>query len=170
MTRRDIVWNLARAGALALALAGFTGAANAQQPPAARVELAREIVIASGATRSFEPIVPGILQQAIALFVQQNPDLQKQLLESAQAIKPEFDKRLPEVIGIVARVYAGRFSDAELKEILAFYRSPVGKKYVATLPGVLEESLRLTQAWGNKISEEIVVRMRAEMKRRGHDI
>jgi hypothetical protein len=162
--------HLMRAGTLALLLVGLAGAASAQQPTAAQIQTAREIVVASGASRSFEPVVPGILQQAIALFVQQNPDLQQQLMESAQTIKPEFEKRLPEIIDIIARVYAGRFSDAELKEILAFYRSPVGKKYVATLPGILDESFRLTQVWGNRISEEIVTRMRAEMKRRGHNI
>jgi len=168
--RPKTAMHLARAGALALLLVGYAGAANAQQPTAAQIQTSREIVVASGASRSFEPIVPGILQQAIALFVQQNPDLQKQLAESAQTIKPEFDKRIPELIDIIARVYAGRFSEAELKEILTFYNSPVGKKYVATLPGVLDESFRLAQAWGNRLSEEIVTRMRAEMKRRGHTI
>jgi hypothetical protein len=162
--------HLARASAAALILAGFIGTAGAQQPVAAQVQVAREIVVASGASRSFDPIVPGILQQAVALYVQQNPDLQKQLLEAAQAIKPEFDKRLPELVDIIARIYASRFTEAELKEILAFYRSPIGKKYVATQPGVLEESFRLAQAWGNKLSEEIIARMRAEMKRRGHNI
>jgi hypothetical protein len=160
--------HLARAGAVAFLLAGFIGTASAQT--AVQIQLAREIVVASGASRSFDPIVPGILQQAISLYVQQNPDLQKQLLESAQAIKPEFDKRIPELIDIIARVYAGRFSEAELKEVLGFYRSPVGKKYVATQPGVLEESFRLAQTWGNKLSEEIVSRLRSEMKRRGHNI
>jgi hypothetical protein len=162
--------HLARAGALALVLAGFCGAAFAQQPTPAQIQTAREIVLASGASRSFEPIVPGILQQAIALFVQQNPDLQAQLMEAAQTIRPDFEKRRDELIDIVARVYAGRFSEAELKEILVFYRSPVGAKYVAAQPGVLEESFRLAQQWGGKLSEEIVTRMRAEMKRRGHNI
>lgn len=162
--------HLARAGALALVLAGFCGAAQAQQPTPAQIQTAREIVLASGASRSFEPIVPSILQQAIAMFVQQNPDLQKQLTEAAQAIQPEFEKRRDEAIEIVARVYAGRFTEAELKEILAFYVSPVGKKYVTTQPVVLEESFRLVQQWGGKVSEEIVTRMRAEMKRRGHNI
>jgi hypothetical protein len=35
---------------------------------------------------------------------------------------------------------------------------------------VLEESLVKTQEWGGKISEEVVLNLRAEMKKRGHTI
>jgi hypothetical protein len=168
--RRNIVFRLVRTGALAFALVGLAGPAAAQQPSAAQIQIARDIVEASGANRSFEPIVPSILQQAVAMFVQQNPDLQQALIETAQTIRPEFDKRRVEIVEIVSRVYASRFTEAELKELLAFYRSTVGRKYVSILPSVLDESFNRTQQWSAKISEEIVNRMRAEMKRRGHNI
>jgi hypothetical protein len=57
-----------------------------------------------------------------------------------------------------------------LKEILTFYQSAVGKKFVTQLPSVLEESFVKTQEWGGKISEEVVQQLRAEMKKRGHTI
>jgi hypothetical protein len=159
-----------RAGALALALAGFGGAATAQQPSATQVQLARQVVLASGATRAFDGVIPSILQQAIAIFMQQNPDLQKQLVESAQTIKPELDKRSGEIADIMAGVYATRFTEADLKELLAFYNSPIGKKFIATLPSVLEESFRLGQQWAGKLSEEAIGKMRGEMRKRGHNI
>ncbi len=67
-------------------------------------------------------------------------------------------------------MYATRFSQQELKELLTFYQSAVGKKFVTLLPNVLEESFIKTQEWGGKLSEEIVQTMRAEMKKRGHTI
>jgi hypothetical protein len=159
---------LLRAAIVTFALTGLAGSAGAQT--ANHLQLARELVDASGATRAFDPIVPSILQQAIAMFVQQNPDLQKQLSDAAVAIRPEFEKRRGEIVELVARVYASRFTEAELKEILTFYRSNVGKKFVNELPGVLDDSFRRTQEWAGKISEEVVSRMRAEMKKRGHTI
>jgi hypothetical protein len=161
------------AGALALMLIGLAGAAVAQQPAqpgAAQVQLGRDLVESSGATRAFDGVVPSILQQALNSFVQQNPDLQKDLVTSIQAIRPEFEKRRSEIIDLVARVYATRFTEGELKEIITFYRSNTGKKFVTQLPSVLEESFTKTQEWGAKISEEIVVRLRAEMKKKGHTI
>lgn len=162
----------AMAAAVLVALTVFGGAAQAQKASVtpANVKLAREVVVASGATRAFDGVVPSILNQSLNVFVQQNPDLQKDLTEAVKAIAPGFEKRKEEIIDIVATVYAARFTEAELKELLTFYNSATGKKFVTVLPSVLEESFIKTQEWGGKISEEIVGSLRAEMKKRGHTI
>ena len=168
---RSTVAGTLRALALLAALAASSTTALAQAAPGApTVQLAREVVLASGATRSFEGVIPGILGQSLSVFVQQNPDLQKELTESIKTIAPSFEKRASEIVDIIARVYATRFSEAEMKELLTFYRSAVGKKFVSVLPNVLEESFVKTQEWGGRLSEEIVIGLRAEMKKRGHTI
>jgi hypothetical protein len=173
MMFRSIVADVLRVGTLVIALSGFVGVAQAQQPAqpsAGQVQLGRDVVEASGASRAFENVVPSILQQTLNMILQQNPDLQKDLVASVQAIRPEFEKRQGEITDIVARIYAQRFTEAELKEILAFYRSTTGKKFVADIASVLEQSFVMTQEWGGKLSEEVVVRLRAEMKKKGHTI
>lgn len=167
---RSIVAGALRTLMLMLALAAFGGAATAQTPSEANVKIAREVVVASGANRAFEGVVPSILQQSISVFVQQNPDLQKELIEGMKTIAPTFEKRSDEITTIIATVYATRFTTAELKELLTFYHSTVGKKFVSLLPSVLEESFVKTQEWGGKVSEEVVQALRAEMKKRGHTI
>ena len=161
-----------RAGALAFALASFPLVAHAQvpNPSASHLAVARDVVEASGATRAFDTVIPVMLQQSYNMFVQQNPDLQKPLQESIVAIRPEFDNRRGEIRDIVALVYTKKFSEPELKELLAFYRSATGKKFVAEIPSVLEESFARTQEWGAKLSEDVVARLRVEMKKRGHAI
>jgi hypothetical protein len=167
---RKTALHLLRACAFALILA-VPGLAFAQaQPSAAQIQIARDVVEASGAARAFDPLIRGILQSAINSFVPQNPDLQKPIVESVQTIAPAFEKRRSEIIDILARVYAAKFTDAELKELLTFYRSTTGKKFVAEQPAVLEDGFRRTQEWSTKISEEIVSALRAEMKKRGHNI
>lgn len=167
---RKIASHLLRIGTFALLLV-VPGLAFAQaQPSAAQVQIARDVVEASGAARAFDPLIRGILQSTINSFVPQNPDLQKPIIESVQTIAPVFEKRRTEITDILARVYAVKFTEAELKELIVFYRSTVGKKLVAEQPAVLEESFRRTQEWSSKISEEIVTALRAEMKKRGHNI
>jgi hypothetical protein len=167
---RKTALHLLRAGAFALALA-VPGLAFAQaQPSAALIQIARDVVDAAGAARSFDSVIPGMLQRSINAFVPQNPDLQKPIVESVQTIAPAFEKRRSEIIDIIARVYATKFTEAELKELLAFYRSTIGKKFVAEQPAVLEESFRRTQEWSARLSEDIINALRAEMKKRGHAI
>jgi len=157
------------AAVLLVALTAFSNPALAQSG-GSNVAVARQVVLASGATRSFDGVIPSILSQSLSVFIQQNPDLQKELTEAIKTIAPTFEKRKEEIIDIIAAVYATRFTDAELKELLTFYNSATGKKMVNVLPGILEESFAKTQEWGGKISEEIVQSLRAEMKKRGHPI
>jgi len=174
---RPTVARALQAGALAIAIGFITSSVSAQQPAAknpppnaVQVQLAREIIEASGAARAFEPIIPTIVQQTYAQLVQQNPDLQKSLLEVAQAMGPEFLKRQPEVVEIMTQTYASHFTEAELKDLVTFYRSPTGKKLVTELPQVLEESFAKAREWGNKIQEQVTARIREEMGKRGNKI
>jgi uncharacterized protein len=139
-------------------------------PSAAQVQLARDVIDASGAARAFDNVIPSIMQQAYGSFLQQNPDLQKQLVEAVNAIRADFEKRQPEVVALMAQSYAGHFTEAELKELVGFYRSPTGKKLVTELPAVLEESFGQVRQWGTKVSDEFIAALRAEMKKRGYTI
>jgi hypothetical protein len=71
---------------------------------------------------------------------------------------------------ITARVYASRFSEQELKDALTFYRTPLGKKLIEQEPKILDQTMTDAQAWGDKLSQEVMNRMRAEMKKRGHEL
>jgi hypothetical protein len=55
-----------------------------------------------------------------------------------------------------------------LKELLAFYSSPIGKKMVAEQSLVVNASLKFAQDWANKLSEEVTGKMRDELKKKGH--
>jgi hypothetical protein len=45
-----------------------------------------------------------------------------------------------EQIAFLTKLYASRFSEAELKDMLAFYKTPTGAKLVRELPGIMRES------------------------------
>ena len=157
------------AAALFLSLAA-TAAPAPKAPTAAQVDLARQIINASGEVHALDPLIPSVLQQTYTNFVQQNPDLQKPLVEVMQALQPEMMKKQAEVTDMMATAYASHFTEAELKEILAFYNTPTGKKMVAELPKVLQQSLAGAREWGTKLSDQVAARVREEMKKKGHTI
>lgn len=160
-----------RTGATILALFGFAAVAHAQSAPsAAHIKLATEVVDASGGSRSFDRVIPQLFQQTYSTYLAQNPDLTKDLTESLAALIPEFEKRKEEILVFLARAFADKFSEAELKELLAFYRSPTGKKLVEQQSAILQDAFQKTQEWGAKVSQELIDRLKAEMKKRGHTI
>ncbi len=71
---------------------------------------------------------------------------------------------------MLARTYAAQFSEAELKELIAFYGTPVGKKLVERRQVILDGGMRGVQTWSAKLAREIETKVREEMKKRGYTI
>ena len=153
---------------VAVALAVCGTATYAQQPSAAALSSAKEIVQVSGATALFNPLIAGVVEQAKLLLLQQNPSLNKELTEIANKIRTDLAPRFDEINSEVARLYATHFTEQELKDVLAFYKSSSGKKLVAEQPLVVDASLKFAQNWANGLSDDVVAKMRAELKKRGH--
>jgi hypothetical protein len=159
-----------RAAALALACLVFSGAAHAQQPSPGAIAAAKELLDLKGASRMFDPLVPGIVETVKNNYLQTNPALYKDLTDVATQLRTEFAPKRVDIINQVAVLYAQRFSEQELKDVVAFYKTPTGKKFVTEEPLVIEQSLSTAQAWSQKLSEEVFSRFRAEMKKRGHEL
>jgi hypothetical protein len=159
---------IVRASLLALVLSA--GAATAQQPSADALATAKELISVKGAAAIYDPVLPGVIEQAKSVFLRTNPMLGKDLNEVGAKVRSEMSARTAELLNDTAKLYAARFTEKELKDALAFYKSPLGRKMLTEEPAVLDESMRNAQNWANRISEEVMGKMRAEMKKRGHDI
>jgi hypothetical protein len=142
--------------------------ALAQQPTAATVAAARELVELKGAGQMFDPIIVNIVEQTKGALLQTNPQLNKDLTEVSTALRGEFLPRSKELLAEAAKFYARRFSEAEMKELVAFYKSPVGRKMVIEEPQALDETFKFVEQWSLRVGEDVMNRYRAEMKKKGH--
>jgi hypothetical protein len=52
--------------------------------------------------------------------------------------------------------YSKHYTHDEIKQLIAFYESPLGKKVVAVTPLLTQETMAIGQKWGEKIAEDIV--------------
>lgn len=160
----------ARLAAVAVALAAFGPAAHSQQTSVAAIATAKELVTATKATTIFNPLIAGVVEQAKLLFLQQDPGLAKDLNEIAEKMRADLAPRFAELNDEMAKLYATHFTDQELKEILVFYKSPVGQKLLTEQPTVVDASMRYAQDWANKLSDQVIAKMREELKKRGHNL
>jgi uncharacterized protein len=155
---------------LGLGLVLSTSMAGAQQPSATAIATAKELVTVKGVKTLYEPLVTGVIEKAKGMFLQTNPMLGKDLNEIAAKLRVDLAPRGAEVLTETARLYAVRFTEQELKDALAFYKSPLGRKLLVEEPTIADESMRSASRWADKFSEEVIGKMRAEMRKRGHDI
>ncbi|AYC33589.1 DUF2059 domain-containing protein [Pseudomonas cavernae] len=77
------------------------------------------------------------------------PEAKKAVLESYQAKANTaldkavgWDKIKPDMV----KLYTSNFTEQELKDLLAFYESPLGKKMLQKMPELTAQSAQLTQA------------------------
>ena len=156
--------------ALGLAFALCIGVADAQQPSASAIATAKEVITAKGAAALYSPLVSGVIERTKSVFLQTNPMLGKDLNEVAAKLHADYAPRSAEILNEVAKVYAARFTEQELKDTLAFYKSPLGRKLITEEPAILDQSMKTAQTWADNLAQEVIGKMRAEMKKRGHDI
>ncbi len=54
-------------------------------------------------------------------------------------------KFMDELFAEIAPLYARHFSAAEINQIAAFYKTPVGAKMISTMPALMNESMQISQ-------------------------
>lgn len=138
---------------VAIAVPGVTAVAQASP---ARLALARELIVVTQADsmmlRTIEVMVP----------------LQRQTMPQVPAeFWDEFLRRaradLPLLVDSLAPPFARRFNEAELRAIIDFYKSPVGKKFVTAQAPLQQESMAFGQRWGARLGTAVG----ADLEKRG---
>jgi len=168
-----------RCALVAIVALGFIGVAapaapqapaTGPQPSPAAILLAKQIEQLKGADKMFQPLVRGVVEKVRNQYMQTNFMWAKDLNEVAAQMEREYAPRVGELVDLSARIYASHFTEAELKDILAFYQSPLGQKMIVEEPKAVDESLAQAGQWGDNLAQEALGEMRAQMKKRGHDI
>ena len=160
--------------ALGLALTGMP--AGAQQPAApkpaspAAIAAAREILTMKNASAMYASAVPNIVEQTKNALLQNNLNYQKDLNEVAVIVAKALAGREKEIGDGMAQIYANEFSEQELKDLVTFYKSPLGQKLLATEPRAIQFSMSYMNQWAQVFAETVNAQFRAEMRKRGKEI
>lgn len=162
---------LALSGAPAMAQAPKQGApAPASQPlkqasPAA-LAAAKEILTLKNAAAMYQAAVPNIVEQTKNALIQSNLNYQKDLGEVAIIVAKNLAGREKEIGDGMAQVYANEFSEQELKDLVTFYKSPLGIKLLSTEPRAIQFSMSYMNQWALQFAGVVNEEFRSEMKKR----
>jgi uncharacterized protein len=162
--------------ALGLALTGVP--AGAQQPAApalkpaspAAIAAAKEILTLKNASAMYAAAVPNIVQQTKDALLQSNLNYQKDLNEVAVIVAQKLTGREKEIGDGMAKIYANEFTEQELKDLVTFYKSPLGQKLISTEPRAIQFSMSYMNQWAQTFAETVNAEFRGEMRKRGKEI
>jgi hypothetical protein len=161
--------------AFGLALAGVPAGAQQQPPPLkpaspAAIAAAKEILTMKNASAMYANAVPNIVHQTKEALLQANLNYQKDLNEVAVIVAQKLAGREKEIGDGMATVYANEFTEQELKDLLTFYKSPLGQKLLSSEPKAIQSSMSYMNQWAQRFAETVNGEFRAEMRKRGKEI
>ena len=166
--------------AVGLALTAVPADAQQKNAPAATTPLkpgspaalaaAKEILAMKNASAMYASAVPNLVEQTKNVLMQSNLNYQKDLNEVAIIVAKNLAGREKEIGEGMAQVYANEFTEQELKDLVTFYKSPLGQKLLANEPRAIQFSMSYMNQWAQAFAETINGQFRAEMKKRGKDI
>jgi hypothetical protein len=166
--------------AVGLALTAVPADAQQKNAPAATAPLkpgspaaiaaAKEILAMKNASAMYANAVPNLVEQTKNVLMQSNLNYQKDLNEVAVIVAKALAGREKEIGEGMAQVYANEFTEQELKDLVTFYKSPLGQKLLSSEPRAIQFSMSYMNQWAQQFAETINGQFRAEMKKRGKDI
>lgn len=74
-------------------------------------------------------------------------------------------ERRGELESLIVPIYDRHFSTDELRQLLAFYRSPIGQKMLTEQPAIARDAMDAGRVWGQQLGMEIGQKMAAEAKK-----
>jgi uncharacterized protein len=141
---------------LAITLAALScvlapGSARAQSAAPAdgeKVRLIRQLV----ATAHLTDQAMQVIEQQVPAQRVANPRIPAEFwdrfLEQARARRGELEE------GYV-KLYDRNFTTVEIREMIAFYESPIGKRFIEVQPTLMREGMAMGQEWGTRIGADV---------------
>ncbi len=131
----------------------------AQAPPLSKHEKIKELILMTGSPQTAIELMKqqmALLKKALPLPPRAQDDFAEQFVAAV---------KLDEFIDLVVPVYARHFSEEEIDGLLAFYRSPLGRKVLQNLPAIASESQEVGRRWGSEIGARVAQQIDERVKR-----
>lgn len=141
----------------------------AQEPAPSHLAAARELITVTSALTTLDDLMPAFFSQVRSQIVTR-PDLSKDLDQVLKSLEPEMEMQRQLIVTSIATSYTKYLSEAELREITAFFKSPIGTKYMKVQGGLENDVVNQVSGWADRMSEYVITRARAEMAKRGHQL
>lgn len=99
------------------------------------------------------------------------PDIPQRLLDGLpKDVEDVIEKNTGSFRELMIPLYHKHFTGAEIKEMIRFYSTDLGRKTIRVMPTLVQESMAAGQLWGRRLAPEIEARIKARFKKEGIQI
>lgn len=94
-----------------------------------------------------------VYDQMVAQFKMMKPSVPQITWDMAK--RDVFDKEIAGLQKQLIPLYQKNFTAEEIKQLIVFYTSPIGKKLVGGTTQISKESMKIAQPWGMSLAQKI---------------
>lgn len=137
---------------------------SAQELSPEHLRLAREYVDLTDKSQVYERALIQTGISTMRTIVGQNPDIAQQVSDTIGEVIVAYGDSKDSLMDQFARIYALRFTEAELAEIVAFYASDVGQKLAIENVEANRELSAVMGVFNRNLNTEFFAKVRAELR------
>lgn len=133
----------------------FVVSANAQISDSYKANVKKMLHLAGS-----EATFSASIKQMFIMFKQQQTNVPEE-------VWTEFEKEftqtsMDELVEMLIPVYHNHLTEADVKKMIEFYETPVGKKFAEKTPLITQESMQVGQQWGLKLGQQFMEKLKAK--------
>ena len=146
------------------------GAAPAQTPSPEAMAAARELVTTLKLSDQYKALLPVILLGLKPALTQDRPEIERDYDAMMPAVADAYTPYYNAMVDSIATVYANSFSVDELRQIEAFYRQPVGQKFLDKSQAIRRQSVQIGEDTSRKAAEDLRASLTQLLRQKGHKL
>ncbi|MCK5778530.1 MAG: DUF2059 domain-containing protein [Rhodospirillales bacterium] len=163
---------LSRLLAAAIVLAAVIGALPAKAATdVERQKAIIELMELTNSTQMIKQIGASVAEQMKATIRQQKPEISDKVIEVfAEEVRRGFNEESGVLLAHSAQLYEKHFTHDDIKQMIAFYKTPIGQKTLKVLPQIVGESMRIGQQWAEQVAPKVIGRATQRLKEMGYEL
>jgi hypothetical protein len=145
-----------------------TGMAPSQTPSPEAMRAAHDLVATLKLTDQYKALLPVILLGLKPVLIQGRPEIERDYDAMTAAVADAYTPYYNAMVDSAATLYANTFSLDELRQIEAFYRKPVGQKFLEKSDALRQQIVQIGQDTSRNAAEDLRTRLTELLRQKGH--
>lgn len=115
-----------------------------------------------------ENITDMLVAQTVSMEKKKNPNLPLKAENIiSETVRNILSEHVDELFDSTAPLYSKYYTHQEIKDLIVFFNTPIGKKYSTNSSLMMRENAQVTQNWVNKYAPITKHAIKAELKKHG---
>ena len=159
-------WLLVLPGLVLLARPATVVAMEAEK----REDIRRFLQITDSLHSVQQGVIDG-LPQIIDQFKKSHPNIPESVLNDMKEVGiAEIKTAIPELEEPMIVIYDDNFTAAEIKDLLTFFRTAIGRKWAGQQLKIFEQSYAVSKVWGQRVGQRIAERVLQSAHQKGYEL